>query len=529
MSFAMRWTKFSGRLGPASLLLSIAVAGYLPAYGQTAGIKPMGVPSGKTLVSRSGELVEMTVNSTHLLSSEEDIERATVHNDSIITVRPMARNELMVSAKATGVTQVDLYSPDKGVRSVQIFVTGDARELEAILRAEFPMASLQVRPIQNAVVVSGQVSSDAHVEQVVAIAEQFYPTVINRIEVIGVHTVTLHAQVMEISRTKLRELGVDWALGFGNDYVAQTVSGTLEPGGKSFAEILNPGQETVKLGIIDNGNSFFAAIRALQQKDLVKVMADPTLVAIDGRPASFNSGGEFPILVPAGLGQVGIDFREYGTRLDFVAKVRGDGRIWLEVRPTISEIDPSRSVTLSGVSVPGLRSRYVDTAVELRAGQTLALAGLIQVRTETQSAGLPGLADIPYLGALFRANREIQNEVELLIMVTPDFAGAMDPCEVPPGGPGFESVWPTDAEFYWRGYIETPTPCPTGGMTSDSMMPSSSSEPMMPGAVSMPMAAGLEAASANQGKGSESVDNAAYRTSSLPVSTITPSGYVAPR
>ncbi|MFN9914045.1 MAG: histidine kinase, partial [Pirellulaceae bacterium] len=137
--------------------------------------------------------------------------------------------------------------------------------------------------------------------------EQFYPTVINRIEVIGVHTVTLHAQVMDISRTKLRELGVDWALGFGNDYVAQTVSGTLEPGGKSFAEILNPGQETVKLGIIDNGNSFFAAIRALQQKDLVKVMADPTLVAIDGRPASFNSGGEFPILVPAGLGQVGID------------------------------------------------------------------------------------------------------------------------------------------------------------------------------------------------------------------------------
>jgi pilus assembly protein CpaC len=160
---------------------------------------------------------------------------------------------------------------------------------------------------------------------------------------------------------------------------------------------------------------------------------------------------------------VGIEFREFGTRLDFVAKVRGDSRIWLEVRPTISEIDPGRSVTINGTSIPGIRSRFVDTAVELRAGQTLALAGLLQIRTEAESVGLPVLSDVPYLGALFRANREVQNEVELLIMVTPNFAGAMDANEVPPGGPGFNSNSPLEQELYGKGYIEVPPGCAPQG------------------------------------------------------------------
>jgi pilus assembly protein CpaC len=372
----------------------------------------------------------------------------------------MARNELLVSAKTTGVTQVDLYAPDKQVYSVQVVVMGDARELEAILRAEFPMAALQVRPIQSAVVISGQVTSDEHVEQVVAIAEQYYPTVINRIEVIGVHTIMLHTQVMEVSRTKLRQLGIDWAADFGADTISQSIAGTLSAPVEGVRTTAN---DTMRFGIVDNGNGFFAAIRALQDRNLVKLMADPTVVALDGRPASFNSGGEFPILIPAGNGVVGVDFREFGTRLDFVAKVRGDGRIWLEVRPTISEIDSARGVNIDGTSIPGLRSRFVETAVELRAGQTLALAGLLQTRTESQSTGIPGLCDLPFIGAVFRSNREVQNEIELLITVTPDFAAAMDPHEVPRGGPGYNSYNPSDKELYWRGYLETPNPCPPVG------------------------------------------------------------------
>jgi pilus assembly protein CpaC len=142
--------------------------------------------------------------------------------------------------------------------------------------------------------------------------------------------------------------------------------------------------------------------------------------------------------------------------LDYVAKVKGNGRIWLEVRPYVSEVDPSRSVLINGISVPGLRSRFLETGVELGAGQTLALAGLLQVKSETINSGLPILSDMPYLGAMFRTTREEQNEIELLITVTPNFAGPMDPHEVPHTAPGTSTQSPTDKELYWRGYVETP-------------------------------------------------------------------------
>ena len=126
------------------------------------------------------------------------------------------------------------------------------------------------------------------------------------------------------------------------------------------------------------------------------------------------------------------------------------------MRPYVSEIDPTRSVTINGTSVPGLRSRFLETGVELQAGQTLALGGLLQLRTESINSGLPFFADLPYLGALFRTTRELQNEIELLITVTPNFAGPMDAHEVPMGGPGTSSTSPTERELFWKGYIETP-------------------------------------------------------------------------
>jgi pilus assembly protein CpaC len=433
--------------------------------------------------------MQLIVNTSQNVAIDKVIDTVQIYNDAIIHAKPISRSEILISALATGVSQVDLKTRDNETYSLEVVVTGDARELKAILAQQFPSATLDVMPIQQAVVISGQVTSDEHVEQVVAIAEQYYPTVINRVEVIGVHTIMLHTQVMEVSRTKLRELGVDWAFSSGDDFIVSSVSGLITPGGTD-ASIVSAGRESIRFGVISGDDRFFGFIRALKQNNMAKILADPTVVAIDGRPASFNSGGEFPILVPAGLGQVGVEFREFGTRLDFVAKVRGDGRIWLEVRPTISEIDPGRSVLLNGTSIPGLRSRFVETAVELKAGETLALAGLLQMRTESESVGLPLLSDVPYLGALFRSNREVQNEVELLIMVTPHFAGAMQPEEVPCGGPGYNSTSPLDGELFMNGYIEVPNNCPP---TQDALapggiapLPTPAMEPVQPAPMVLP-------------------------------------------
>ena len=166
-----------------------------------------------------------------------------------------------------------------------------------------------------------------------------------------------------------------------------------------------------------------------------------------------------PIQVASGLGTNSIQFKEYGTRVDFVPIVLGNGNIRLEIRPLVSELD--YSVAVNGT--PGLKTRWVDTSVEMKAGQTLALAGLIHEKIETESQGLPYLADIPWAGAAFRREQDRRNEVELLIVVTPELVGALDPNEEPCAKPGTGSGLLNDTELYWRGYTEVPNCGPNGG------------------------------------------------------------------
>ncbi len=167
-------------------------------------------------------------------------------------------------------------------------------------------------------------------------------------------TVIVQLKVMELRVTKMRELGFDFQFAGGSGLERITVDTTVELA------------------------AFNGLIDALRQHDLVKVLAEPTLAATSGRPAVFQSGGEFPIVVPQNRGQHAVEYRQYGTRVDCVARVLDSGRIRLELRPTVSEIDTSLSVMMQGTPVPGLRTRSVDTAVEMEAGQTLVLSGMTQ-------------------------------------------------------------------------------------------------------------------------------------------------------
>ena len=180
---------------------------------------------------------------------------------------------------------------------------------------------------------------------------------------------------------------------------------------------------------------------------------------MSGRPAQFNAGGEIPILVPQSLGTSSVEYKKFGTQVDFLPIVLGNGNIRLEVRPRISEIDDSRSVTILDSVIPSLKVREVDTAVEMKAGQTFALAGLIQEREEGINRGLPVLADMPVFGVPFRRVENEVNEIELLILVTPEFVDAMEPYEVPCGGPGMDTVSPSNAALYLGGHMEVPAHC----------------------------------------------------------------------
>jgi pilus assembly protein CpaC len=416
-------------------------------------------------ISQSVERLEMLVKSSQILTVEERIPKFQVHNEEVIGATPVSQNQLQIYAKAPGTTQLNIWDTNDKQYTVDITVIADAREVEGILSSQLPLASLKVMPVNSSAIISGYVTSVDDVDRAVAIVEQFYTTVVNNIKVVGVQQVLLHTRIMEVSRTKLRDLGVDWGVIDGDSFFFSGPSGFADINNSSLLG-LQPSATGVTNRLFVNGGDFEALIQALRQQDLVKMLAEPTVVATHGRPARFTVGGKVPYIVPAGDNAVSINYEEFGTSVDFLPFVVGPGRIRLEVRPEVKEPDDTRSIEAAGISVPGFTQRYVETAVELQAGQTFAIAGLLQSRTEAFTRATPLLGELPYLGVMFRRTFQRRNDIELLITVTPELVDAMDPHEVPRGGPGLNSTNPNDCEMYLDGHIEVPNLLGGDGCTS---------------------------------------------------------------
>ena len=423
------------------------------------------------------ETLELTVNSSRIVTIGKDLPRVIVNNPEIAEVTALSPTHIQVMAKKPGVTQINLFSTAEGaeagaseeeIHTVDLIVYPDARELTMLLRTQFPTAALKVVPTANAVIISGYVDDPGQVQRIIDIATDYAPKVLNNIKVGGVQQVLLQCKVMEVSRTKLRNMGFDWgSLGAGGKvFAVDGVGGLLNTAAgqsssaagaaaTSLGQLQAGSAQNLALGVINSGHQFFGVLNLLTQKNVAKVVAEPQLVTVSGRPASFLVGGTFPIIVASAFYQ-SVQWRQYGTRVDFVPIVLGNGAIRLEVRPSVSELDPAQGTTVNGTTIPGIVVREVDTGAELRVGQTLALAGLVQQRVETQVRGLIGISELPLLGIPFRNVQDQYNEVETLIMVTPHLVDAMDACETPPGGPGYATTNPDNHELYCKGHIEVP-------------------------------------------------------------------------
>ncbi len=426
-------------------------------------------------VKSPNERMEMTVHSSRIITIGQKIPQAQVNNPDILDLTPLSPTQIQVSAKISGVTQINLWGEDQKLFTIDVIVYGDAQELKMLLRSQFPNAALNVIPVAGSVLISGFVDKPEHIDRIVRIAEEYYPKVIDNMSVAGVQTVLLHVKIMEVSRTKLRRLGFDWAKITGGSTITSGTSGFLNDA-SSQSEFLrfppNIGADVVRsikpstfaFNIINSGSTaFYGVLDAMRKDNLLKIVAEPTLVTESGRAAAFNVGGQVAIPTASSANQPpGITYHDYGTRVDFVPIVLGNGRIRLEVRPDISEPDFANGTTISGTTVPGFAERFADTAVELNAGQTMAIAGLLQTRLEAENNGLPWISEVPYLGAAFRNVHEVVNEIELLILVTPEFVNGMDACEVPPCGPGMQTTSPTDWELFMKGHLEVPNCCPAG-------------------------------------------------------------------
>lgn len=507
------------------------LSGLLLSFALVVGIRAE-TPPGPPDLSPSNQVVrqvtgpsqreEMTVNTSRILTLDKKIPQAQVNNPDILDITALSPNQIQIFAKKAGVTQVNLWDEKGNVYTVDVIVFGDARELDLLLKSQFPNCSIKVIPIASGVLLSGYVDQQEHVSRIIQIAEEYYPRVINNLTLGGVHEVLLHVKVMEVSRTKLRSLGFDWTQISGQNVIRSSVSGLISaasaanPAAGTAATAVTSGGETFFFSVFDGNDAFFGVLDALRQDNLMKVLAEPTLVTVSGRPAFFQVGGEFPIIVPQSLGTVSIEYKRYGTQVDFVPIVLGNGRIRLEVRPRVSEIDSSRSVVINSTTVPGLRVREVDTGVEMQAGQTLAIAGLVETRVEAQRRGLPILSDVPYIGSAFRRVAERNNDVELLILVTPELVDAMDANEVPPCGPGTMTASPSDWELYMKGYIEVPRCCDPSSPDGANASPNSGQPMQAPspaeGANSARSPGSLRVAQANSGTTGETTPSAPART-----------------
>ena len=424
-------------------------------------------------IQSATERLELTVNTSRILTLDQPIPRLVVGNPELIQATPLSPTEVQIFAKKVGATQVNLFTEKGQIFSVDCIIYGDVRQLTDLLRTEFPTANISVKAIaEGHVLLTGYVDRSDHIAQIVQLAHTFFPNggggnatddrVISNIEVVGVQQILLKVKVAEVSRTKLRKLGMDWANIHGSNFVVSSI-GDVIASTQAIAGSAGIGNDTIRFGVVNGTSSFFGFIEALQQQDMVKILAEPDVATVSGRPAQFRAGGQVPYPSSTSINGVSVSYMDTGVTVDFLPIVLGNGNIRLEVRPVVRELDEAVSIELApGVFAPGFTERKVDTGVEMKPGQTLALAGLVSQRTIASKVGFPWISDLPYFGVPFRRTKNTVEDVELLIMVTPELVAATDCCETPQCMPGMHTDVPNDCELYLKGYFEVPSKGPCG-------------------------------------------------------------------
>jgi len=335
----------------------------------------------------------------------------------------------------------------------ELAVTPDVVPLKEILHRVLPEEKgIQVQATGESVTVSGTATSPGAVTRALALAESYAPKkVINLLTVGGVQQVMLEVRVAEMTRTLARRLGINLYYAFKGQLLASTfLNGLTIPqtdGTVFLSENINS-----QFRVLDGSNTWTGFIDALKENGVIKVLAEPNLVCLSGEKADFLAGGEIPVPVPSGLGTVSIEWKPFGVGLAFRPTVLGGGRISIEVKPEVSELDYSNKIDIQGFTIPAIRTRRATTMVELESGQSFAIAGLINDNMRDLNNRFPVLGDVPVLGMLFSSKEYQRNETELVIIVTPHLAKPMDQTAQTLPTDGF--MEPNDVEFYLYGDTE---------------------------------------------------------------------------
>lgn len=408
------------------------------------------------------EKIEMTVGKSVLLRTPDPIKRASIADLEIADFNLLSPREMYITGKASGVTNITLWQSEGRLRVYDVVVTPDVSTFKQKLHELLPEErDIRVLAFDDSITLTGRISSTAGLSQALALAEVYVSKgkVRNLLEVAGVHQVMLEVKVSEMSRTLLQRLGVNWLYAnsdgeFGVGLLGKMASLASEEsnlGAGPLGLLVSPAANA--LFRFNSGNGTHTVmIDALEEEGLVKVLAEPTLIALSGQTATFLAGGEFPVPIPQGLGTVGIEYKSFGVALAFTPTVLDQNRISMHVVPEVSELDYATAVQFEGYVVPGLSTRRTSTVIELGDGQTFAVAGLLKDNVLDRMSKYPFLGDVPVLGNLFRSRGFQNNETELVILVTPHLVKPLDPENQ--HLPTDYYVEPTELDFYVWGTLE---------------------------------------------------------------------------
>ena len=438
--------------------LHAALAVLLPVAGlsaQSAGPVPRSAngPGAPAPAPITTPQVFVTAGRSTIVSTNFDVTRIAITNPAVadaVVVRP---REILVDGKAPGTISLIVWGAVDRT-NYDIVVEQPVTSLEQQLHQLFPGEELQVTTNADAIVLSGRVSNTQTMLRIGEMVKAAVPkaNVLNMLQVPGgsdAQQVMLQVRIAEVNQRALTELGTSFFTGPTGvgDWIGRSTTGqfpSVEYKDLERNELTNSDGDRValelkgKMEFSDFLNIFLfntnwnagSLIRALKQTGHFQSLAEPNLIAYNGREASFLAGGEFPVPIVNAVGQVSIQFKEFGVRLTFTPTIAGD-LIRLKVRPEVSELDFNNGITLDGFRIPALQTRRAETEVELRDGQSFAVAGLIDNTAQTDRAAIPFLSQIPIIGTLFKSKAERQERTELLVLITPRLVRALNPDEVP--------------------------------------------------------------------------------------------------
>jgi pilus assembly protein CpaC len=420
---------------------------------------------GKTLI------VPMGTIKTLQMSTKKRIQTVWNEREAVAKVSGSGDpTSVLISGVEPGITHITLVDENKNSETFEIQVQLDVEYLRTVLLKAVPTATVQVTPMaKDGLLITGVVARPEEADIVMKTAIGMAPAgaqVVNALRVGGVQQVQLDVTVAQVAREQFRALTFNFIEQGNHHAIVSNVGSAFSFTSSAFnfgslnntLTLGNPNGQPVNLiGTFFNpSQAFLAVMQALRNETVAKIVTEPRLVALSGKTASFLSGGEQAVPVPAGLGQVGVQFEEFGTRLNLLPIVLGNGKIHLEIEPEVSQLNAANGTSINGTTVPGRTTQRIHTTVELEDGQTYVLGGLIQREQTGNSSKVPILGDLPFIGAAFSSKSFDEIEEELVVMVTPHLVDAMACDQAPKVLPGEETRRPDDFELFLEGILEAP-------------------------------------------------------------------------